>query len=643
MKKKRFSIGNKIILGFFSLIIIFTVIATIVVITNSKNNQLIEQSSTNIRPSVSALQEFKHLVTQSKMLVTNWVYLQSNDTDKKALKDLHNVGYPNLKEKLSGLKLDWEIDTLQQEMDSIFIEFEALLKTEQDNVMSQLVTFDHYEDPFIKLTAAETIESEVLPRSASIMKSLGKINDIIVQTDQEQQLTIRAESDNLTKMAVISAVIVIIVGLVGGFLLARSITKPINYIKDIIVKLGEGDLPDDQSRKFNNDEIGEMAEAVENLVNGLKSTSSFAENIGKGNYDAEFAPLSEKDVLGNSLIEMRDNLKSVAEEDKRRNWSTSGLATFGEILRKNNDNIEKLSDDIITNLVKYLNCNQGGLYIINQENEEEPCLELKACYAWDKKKYLEQRVLIGEGLTGQCWLEKDTVYLTEVPDDYITITSGLGEANPTSILIVPLKINDEVFGVMEIASFNEFESYEIEFVEKIAESIASTVSSVKINEKTQRLLEESTEMTEQMRSQEEEMRQNMEELQATQEEMQRSQSESQGILNAINSSLASVEFKPNGEIVDANQQFLSIFGFTLEEIRGKNHSVLLPPDERKAAETGEFWEALTQGQVKSGEFERVKRDGSSIWIRSNYSPVKNSTGEVTKVLALSFDLSDYKK
>ena len=505
MKKKRFSIGNKILLGFFSLIIIFALIASIVVITNSKNNQLIENSSTNIRPSVGALQEFKHLVTQSKMLVTNWVYLQSNDIDKKALKDLHNVGYPNLKEKLNGLKASWDIDTLQQEMDSIFLDFEALLKTEQDNVMSQLVTFDHYEDPFIKLTAAETIESEVLPRSAAIMESLGKINDVIVQRDQEQQLTIREGSDNLTKTAVISALIVVIVGLVGGFFMARSITKPINYIKDIIVKLGQGNLPDedDQSRKYNNDEIGEMAHAVENLVNGLKSTSSFAENIGKGHYDAEYTPLSEEDVLGNSLIEMRDNLKSVAEEDKRRNWSTSGLATFGEILRKNNDNIEKLSDDIISNLVKYLNCNQGGLYIIN-DDEEEAYLELKACYAWDKKKYLEQRVHIGEGLTGQAWLEKDTVYLTEVPDDYITITSGLGEASPTSILIVPLKINDDVFGVLEIASFNEFKEYEVEFVEKIAESIASTVSSVKINEKTQRLLEESTEMTEQMRSQEEE-------------------------------------------------------------------------------------------------------------------------------------------
>jgi GAF domain-containing protein len=125
------------------------------------------------------------------------------------------------------------------------------------------------------------------------------------------------------------------------------------------------------------------------------------------------------------------------------------------------------------------------------------------------------------GLAGQAWQEGDSIYLTDVPQNYIKITSGLGDANPSCVLITPLKVNDQVFGVVELASFNILKDFEVEFVKKIAESIASTISSVKVNARTQRLLEESQEMTEQMRAQEEEMRQNMEELQATQEEMAR--------------------------------------------------------------------------------------------------------------------------
>ncbi len=287
------------------------------------------------------------------------------------------------------------------------------------------------------------------------------------------------------------------------------------------MKLGKGILPEDNERKFGNDEIGEMAVAVGQLVDGLKDTSYFAENIGNGKYDSDYEPLSEEDVLGNALINMRGNLRKVAEEDKKRNWSTEGLAMFGDILRKNNDNISLLSDDIISNLVKYTKSNQGGIFVINREDDDDPFLELTACYAWDKKKYLEQKIYEGEGLTGQAWLEGETIYMTEVPQDYVMITSGLGEANPNSVLIVPLKVNDETYGIIELASFNKFAEHEREFVEKIAENIASTISSVKINERTSKLLEESREMTEQMRSQEEEMRQNMEELQATQEEMER--------------------------------------------------------------------------------------------------------------------------
>ncbi len=327
----------------------------------------------------------------------------------------------------------------------------------------------------------------------------------------------------------------IFIGLIGFLLLGviislifRKVTKPIQKTTDVLKELSNGNI--DISNKLPvdaNDEIGQMALAVNTLIEGLTSTASFANQIGQGDFNADFKPLSKNDVLGNSLIEMRESLKKAVEieeqrkiDDSKRNWATEGIAKFGDILRQNNNSIEKLTYDIIQNLVKYTKSNQGGIFIYKDENFDK-YLELTASYAFDRRKYIHKRIEIGEGLVGSCFKEGQTVYLTNIPDSYIAITSGLGDSNPRALLIVPLRLNEEIFGVIEMASFNKYEKYEIDFVEKVCESIASTIASVKVNIRTTHLLEQSQLQTETMKAHEEEMRQNIEELATTQEEMAR--------------------------------------------------------------------------------------------------------------------------
>ncbi|WP_246223644.1 PAS domain S-box protein [Fulvivirga kasyanovii] len=637
----KFKIGNKIFGGFLILIVLFVVNASIIFYNGNVIDQVVNRSSEVIRPSKEAINDFILLVTRSKMLITNWVYLQSNTDDKDALRDLHEFDYPELKEEITGLMVDWEIDSQKQLMDSVFVEFDKLLKVEKE-VMGQLVTFENYEDPLTKLLAEDAIESQVIPLTSSIISMLDKIALMQQEVTEESDADLQKAADQLRSITIILGAIIVALSLFMAFVMARSITRPINYIKDIVVKLGKGELVDDSSRKFNNDEIGEMAEAMDSLIHGLRSTTLFAENIGKGKYDSEFTPLSDHDVLGNALLEMRENLSRVAEEDKKRNWSTEGLAKFGDILRKNNDNISKLCDDIVRNLVKYMGANQGGIYIIEDDGSDDPYMTLMAVYAWDKKKYLNQKVYKGEGLAGQVWLEMDTIYLTEVPDNYIKITSGLGDANPKSILIVPLKVNEEIYGVVEIASFNAFEEHEIDFVEKIAETIASTVSSVKINAKTQSLLEESQEMTEQMRSQEEEMRQNMEELQATQEEMQRGQAEAENTMEAINQAVSTLEFDPEGKIVNVNRNFLDMMGYSKDELVGEFHRIFVSKEEKTSDEYKQFWRDLSSGQPKEGEYKRLDKSGRTRYLKESYAPIKNRDGSTAKIMLFATDVTEYK-
>ncbi|QSE96606.1 PAS domain S-box protein [Fulvivirga lutea] len=641
MRKFKLNIGNKIFGGFLILIILFVLNAAVIFITGNGIDQVVKKSSEIIRPSKEAISDFKLLVTRSKMLSINWVYVQYNVDDKEALKVLHSQDYPALKDRIEDLQKSWEIDSQRYLMDTVKAEFEALLEIEKD-IMSQLVTFENYEDPLVKLLAEDAIESQVIPMTASIIEKLDKVAQMQQEVTQESDEALTDATVRLRSITIILGAIIILIGLLSAYFMARSITNPINYIKDVVVKLGKGELVEDQGKKFNNDEIGEMAIAMDNLIQGLRSTTIFAENIGNGKYDSEFKPLSDHDVLGNALLEMRSNLARVAEEDKKRNWSTEGLAKFGDILRRNNDNIEKLCDDIIRNLVTYMGCNQGGIYIIDDSESGEPFMTLMACYAWDKKKYIDQKIHKGEGLSGQVWQEMDTIYLTEVPDNYIRITSGLGDANPKSVLIVPLKVNEEIYGVVEIASFKMFEDYEIEFVQKIAESIASTVSSVKINATTQKLLEESQEMTEQMRSQEEEMRQNMEELQATQEEMQRGQSEAESTMEAINSSVAIIEFDEHGTILNANQNFLDLTGYFKDEIQGESHRIFVNKDDKASDEYRQFWKDLAAGRSKTGEFSRLGKGGKVVWLAENYAPIKGRDGSINKVMLVAMDISKFK-
>lgn len=434
--------------------------------------------------------------------------------------------------------------------------------------------------------------------------NLPQNNWIIAITTSEAQLIGDALSNLKTKIILSIILATLFFFFIMNYLIKEHLTRPIKNIVEQLKKLSQGQHINQISFK-RKDEIGSITDTLNQVVNGLRTTSEFAKNIGKGNLDAQFNPLSEEDVLGNSLLEMRESLKKASIEDEKRkledqkrSWATHGLAKFGDILRQDNDKLDVLSFNIVKNLVEYLEINIGGMFILNDDNPENLYLELVATYAYDRKKFLEKSINIGEGLVGACFKEKGTIYLREVPDDYVTVSSGFGENIPNELLVVPLKLNDQVYGVIELATFKDFEPHEIEFIEKVGESIASTISSVKINIKTTELLEKSQQQAEEMRAQEEEMRQNMEELTATQEALSEKDRENQEKIRRLNEehvrALEDLKHKEeqqravmqhahdsiiiinkNGDIEYANQASLRLFEFRESEIKEKNIKHLL--------------------------------------------------------------------
>ncbi len=326
---------------------------------------------------------------------------------------------------------------------------------------------------------------------------------------------------NFQSVLLFTMILNLVTLLAGSAVIITNVVNPLKKITSTAKEVSTGDVVAKVEYDSKN-EIGELASSLNLVVSNFKQYTEFSENLGKGNFDFPFEVNSEKDLLGFTLLNMRDSLKQVADEDKRRNWANEGFAKFGNILRSTDQAQADLSYSIISNLVKYVGANQGGIFLLAQNGtENSKYLELKAGFAYDKRKYKEKQIHLGQGLLGQTVLEKQSIQLNNIPQNYLKITSGLGETNPNNLLIVPLSINEEVFGAMEIASLHPLEAHQVDFVERLSENIASTLASVKTSENTKRLLKDSQQSAEQLRAQEEEMRQNMEELEATQEEMQR--------------------------------------------------------------------------------------------------------------------------
>ena len=388
--------------------------------------------------------------------------------------------------------------------------------------------------------------------------------------------------------------------------------------------------------------IQDDAEAKEKVI---ISATEFVKQIENGNLDVLYngEEKIDEDTTGNalaaSLISMRDQMKKIARQESERKWVTEGLARFVEILRANND-MEQLADNIIKNLVKYLNANQGMLFLLSEEENGDRYLEIIGCYAYERKKYIYKRINIGEGVAGQSVLEKETIYMTEIPKNYVNITSGLGEAAPSSVLIVPLKVNEVVYGVVEIASFTKLAQYQIEFVEKLGESIASSISTVKNADRTKKLLEESQSQAEQVRAQEEELRQNMEELSSTQEEIQRvlkmsleKEAYIQSLIDATDDAVVAVDKDMSIVIYNtALEGFFKDMGKTVR--KGYNMKDFL--NKENIEKQIEIYD-----RTFAGEHFKLRKNYGKHVVDIKYDPIRNrDTGEIIGVSCFTRDVSE---
>lgn len=434
--------------------------------------------------------------------------------------------------------------------------------------------------------------------------------------------------------------IYVITGFALSTIMVLTVMNKIRRLKFHISKISNGNFSENIPTQ--KDEFYSITKSLNLLIDNLKNITHFAGEVGRGNMDAAMNAFDSNSALGRSLSEMRDGLKRVASEEKNRQWINEGIAKFAEILRQHNSNVPELSNAVVGELVKYVGALQGAIFVTHQENGITQ-LQMSGCYAYDRQKYLHKKIPVDSGLIGQAYLEKAPKYLLEIPKNYDTITTGLGQGSPESVLMLPLLHEDRVEGVLEVASLRKFHEHELEFLNKITQSLGAAVAGVRISEETSRLLEESQSVAEELRSQEEEMRQNMEEMQATQEEMIRAQQQlaiKEANLYAFvhNSADSIITITRDYRVGLINKaQKARYHGTQFENI--DEGSDILPALGSVADEWKGYYDRAFRGESLKFTLKSTVK-GENYFREYEINPIKARTGEVVAVSCISRDITD---
>jgi PAS domain S-box-containing protein len=359
----------------------------------------------------------------------------------------------------------------------------------------------------------------------------------------------------------------------------------------------------------------DLIKAIDSIANQTPTTSSLL-------LDAESLDAIQK---------LQSKLAAVKEEENQRLWSAQGIASMGEI-RENNLAAEEYAFQIVRHLVQYLNANQAAFFILKDDDDQNPFLECMATYAYGRRKYASEKIKLelGTGLLGQCALEGSMTVLTDVPKDYIKITSGLGEALPRFIIMTPLRFRNETLGVIEIASFTPLKQFQVDFLKKASDTVALELSVIKTNARKQKALEQSREA---------ELQRSLEEMRAAQKEMLIKEEQLSKQLESTKKAMAMAdgERRKNEAILEGcmdavvcfnNKGSIEYFNKAAEEIFGVSRETIFNRNIRQILE-------INVVHNEAGEVRIITNRGHEVSLRTEVNALDAKGDEISLLLTVT--------
>jgi len=350
----RFTIGKKIGTG-FGVLLFFIVVVFYTTYTTLSDSININDEITNVNnPSVASLEELKLLTVRSKMLIFNWAYIQSQSDhpDKQKLNRLIERNYPFLIKKVKKLAIHWDKKD-QTKIKIVFTKLSELFELHKEIIML-LPDWDSYEDSQSLFVAKFYIgdDGDIYVKTSEI---LFELNDLI---NKQKHNTVNVTSNMQSSFSELKwltrwlGIALVIFGVLVAFYTTQTIVRPVHKLKMILLSLSKGVFPE-HSIKAKSDEIGEMTNALNRVISGLKGTKDFAISVGAGQFDVKYEPLSDEDSLGKTLMKMRDDLaeneRMLEQKVKER---TAEVVEKQKEVELQNEKISELYEEV-TDSIKY--------------------------------------------------------------------------------------------------------------------------------------------------------------------------------------------------------------------------------------------------------------------------------------------------
>jgi PAS domain S-box-containing protein len=434
----------------------------------------------------------------------------------------------------------------------------------------------------------------------------------------------------------------------GILLLLLVIVKREIFWKDLFkisngILTGKIDIDEYEQEEDNTSSAGRLKSILLKIVHVINKLTVSNTAVVSGDFSGklekdqtQYSILKSTESLQLALVEANNKLESSQAELKQNNEFNDGQEKISQVLQSHYHDLKELSENVIYSLVEMMKISMGAIFLMTTD-QDGPVLELEVSYAYSENRHQKRSFRLGESLIGACAAEQRTIHLKKIPENYLSIMSGLGLSSPKSILIVPLIFESKVLGVIELGSLQDFDEYNTKFAETAALRIASTLSLAQNNKMNSELLEKTRLQTMEL---EEHDRKTIDALNQLQElHIKTAQNEAmvRSKLEAMNNTLMMVEYTTQWILIDANYKFLNTMHYSIEEIRGNNVLDLLKEDERD--ELVKIIDNVKKGNFYEGIMRRHTKLGHEKWFLATYTPVFNETGAVENILFFAVDIT----